>query len=275
MTISLLSRKLEDEHIMSNACRFSWLAEGAGATLFTELDSMGFHCEFMGLDHEFTCLSFWRQISEGADLVDYQNGDRMGSDPEANAACLAKQIEERVKEHIREGESFCCVAFLNCVRYISQHGYSKPINNAICEFAKRMCLLRSQFNNVAILAVADHGMIQQKPTLKIPLIVDQEILTLSRHKPGGAGRILFFYPKEGCFLSMWALLEQRIGENGKLYSREEYIQKYYGTGVYGPERIGDIVAVALNERFPSASIHDAFEHGGLHEEEMLSFISIL
>jgi len=188
---------------------------------------------------------------------------------------LSEQVEARLAKYWNRDERFCCVAFSDHVRHISEKGYTGAFIDAVAALAERMREFRTRFDRLSILAVADHGMIRQTPRLKTPLIKDVEILRLSRHNPGGAGRILFFYPSKGCHAEMWALLNQRLGQSGLLLSRSEYIERYYGLGTYDTQRIGDIVAVAKDAAFPSASIDDMHEHGALSPEEMLSYVALL
>jgi len=273
-TVSLLSRQVIEESPSDRLTRFPWLSSKATPSLLTELRGQGFACAFMGLTSELASLAFFHELSRDSELMPFPYDNRQEVDPSIGTSRLADQVEAHISEYRNRGECFCCIAFSDHVRYISEQGYTGAFIEAVAALAERMSGLRTRFDRLSILAVADHGMIRQRPRLKTPLIKDQEILNLSRHNPGGAGRILFFYPGEGCYAEMWALLNQRLGQSGILLSRSEYVERYYDLGAYDTQRIGDIVAVATDDAFPSASIDDLHEHGALSPEEMLSYVAL-
>ena len=270
-TVSFLSHSLDQDHIEAGCSKFSWLSKDAGATLFKSVSELGYSCSFYGLGTDLAKLSFFNQIAEGSQIIEIPDSDRLEYDLKEYVKYLLSIIEK-----VTSGKDpFCDVAFLSCARYVADYGYDKHVTEALAFFARKINSIKRRLQNVSILAIADHGMIKQKPLLDIPLISDPSILELSKYKPGGAGRILFFYPKEENFSSMWSLLQTKINKSGKLYSREQYIQQYYNCAVYQQERIGEIIAIAENEQFPSAGLHDIYEHGALTQDEMLSFISLI
>jgi len=274
-TVSLLSREVAEESAGDRLTRFPWLSSKASPSLLTELRAQGFACTFMGLTSELAGLSFFHEICRDSELMPFPYDKRQEIEPSVATSRLADQVEAHLLNYRNRDERFCCVAFSDHVRYISEQGYTDTFIEAMTSLAERMRELRTRFDRLSILAVADHGMIRQRPRLKTPLIKDEEILRLSRHNPGGAGRILFFYPSEGCYAEMEALLTQRLGQSGFLLSRSEYVERYYGSEAYDTQRIGDLVAVAKDDAFPSASIDDMHEHGALSPEEMLSYIALL
>lgn len=270
-TISFLRRKLADE---KKEGVFPWLGKSAGETLFTELNASGYKCSFYGLGSDLTQLSFFNQIASGATVHDMPQGELMEFDLQAYSNYLVDVINEEVLTRRQSEEKFCSVAFMSCARYIARHGITAHLQESLRSFAAAMQLIKRDNDKLSIVAVSDHGMVPQQPILSLPLIHDEEILDLCRHRPGGAGRILFFYPKQEDFPKVWELLECKIGDTGQLFTRAAFIDKYYQGNTYQHSRIGDIVAVAKDRRFPSAGLNEAYEHGGLDADEMTSFISL-
>lgn len=274
-TVSLLSRKLEEEPLKNEKRVFSWIPEDIPSTFLYELSKKGYINNFMGLGDELITLSFWNQLANGATLTSLPDAQKIEYKPIENAKALLHQVTQVATQKIEDHVKFCDVAFFNSVCYISENGYTNELKDAIRLLMNGLLLLKSK-HNLTVLVIADHGMVRQYAPKMISLIHDKQIFNLSRYKQGGAGRILFFYPRSDSYQEMLKILQERLGLSGKIYSREEYIQEFYPSKrICNPNRIGDIVAVASTQDFPSAGITDLYEHGGLHQEEMISFSGIL
>ncbi|MGE5517056.1 MAG: alkaline phosphatase family protein [Bacteroidota bacterium] len=161
-------------------------------------------------------------------------------------------------------------AFLDFDTFLHETPYDDPRLDGYMEGVAALAQTLAR-QGACVLIVSDHGMVRQPENLPPCSINDPEIWRLSYARPGGAGRILFFYPRPGCEEDLQGRLHDLVGDTAWIMPRARYLAQFVdpaGEGVSGAERIGPLVAVARSAAFPSVMRDYTNEHGACSEDEM-------
>lgn len=238
------------------------------ANLFATLKDLGYACQYRGQPRYATESRFLRDLAYCADLIPLENADHLHFSPCELVEEIIKQTRTALTSTERPLYQFNMVNFDS---YVHCHGYDDSLFEALVLLRQEIDSLLRQFPEVCISGISDHGMIRQACRSNKSILSDTSVLQMSRYNPGGAGRILFFYPRPEAYADLWNLLSERIGNDGILFTRETFLTKYIGsTSEEVASRVGDIVAIAQTDAFPSALPSALFEHGGLSTDEMMA-----
>ncbi|CAH0127532.1 alkaline phosphatase family protein [Roseomonas sp. CECT 9278] len=190
----------------------------------------------------------------------------------SNPVKLAREVLEQAGELLESSHSFV-FAYLNVDWYIHDHGVDVAVDQAVRESVEWAARFANRSGAKAFL-ISDHGMRHQPPS-EHSLLTDEALLDLCRCPVGGGGRIIYVYPKGSQIDAARARLVAAVGADGIVMTRKEFIDAYHASPLLEPERIGELVVVSGDGRFPGAMPDSPFEHGGVSREEMLAFFAEL
>ncbi|MDD2565599.1 MAG: alkaline phosphatase family protein [Candidatus Gracilibacteria bacterium] len=157
--------------------------------------------------------------------------------------------------------------YLDLDFYIHKYGYTKELKeDFFIPFFKLLNSIKNDDNE--IIFCSDHGQIQQGK-------VDENIFERSKGNndlkimTSGAGRSLFFYPKDGKEKRVLKWVKELVKDTGWVFDKNKWIELgLIDANEKDNERIGEIIAIAKGDGFPSTGPSSLFEHGGISEEEM-------
>lgn len=180
---------------------------------------------------------------------------------------LSGFLEEIQKILIHDQEKKLIWTYIDTDNYIHHHGYKKLSENI--DWKKLFQFWDDNYNeDRAFLFLADHGQTQQR-NVTVDILkesIDNENL---RCNTGGAGRVLYFYPKQEMQNEVRKWINNKIGDSGRVYTKDELIQLgLINSDAKGIDRIGDLIAIGYRPEFPSTGPEYLFEHGALSKEEM-------
>ena len=191
---------------------------------------------------------------DGTTVVSQNDLEKLAEHPLAFTARTLKLTRKFVEERSVSDAQMVLFNYFNFDPYIHEKGYDQSIKQSLQQLFHTIDILRSEHADMLFLTISDHGMTPQHPDCRISPVKDPELAALSYANPAGAGRILFFYPRKGCVLDLQHAVEDRIKTHGELLTREDFLSRCYrGKKCYAPERIGELVAIARDDKFPAAS----------------------
>ncbi|MCB0909978.1 MAG: alkaline phosphatase family protein, partial [Nocardioidaceae bacterium] len=272
---SISALRYRDGALLGEQLRDTIVNDHPGGNLFERVRQLGFEPVIQGFSTIFSSEPLVKKWLRGGAIDPLEELETLMWHPRELVKRNIADIDRIVgRESPREKRFVFC--FVDFDEYLHKHGYDQSILSAVEDMFAYLNQLKRSNPNISIFCASDHGMTPHRPYEEAPLIRDGAILQESRAFPAGAGRILFFYPIAGRENELRRLLEERIGNNGRIMSREEFISRYYdGRCVFDAQRIGDLVAVATSHAFPAAYSDALFEHGGLEEKEMIAAIAII
>jgi len=160
--------------------------------------------------------------------------------------------------------------------FLHEHGYGALEKTNFWQ--KLFSYWSSNKNNERIFVfISDHGQVEQSRFGYSILKVAESNEDLE-YNTGGAGRVLYFYPKPGKNKKIESWVNDIIRDTGRVYRKNDLIKKYhlFSKNPCGFERVGEIVAIGKTKNFPAVGCSEYIqEHGALQEEEMFVPILIL
>lgn len=232
--------------------------------------------------HMFGLLALTREATIARALADgarWRVGDRyqeLLDEPMELFQLYQGWVREALAEPSESAFVFC---FLDLDTYLHEHAFTDPLLErffvALNAFARDI----TEDMGACCFMVSDHGMVQQpRHPGTISLGRDRWIWERSYARPGGAGRVQFFYPRPDEVENVRSRLVELMGGTGVVLDRERYVAELAAPGVarvHGVERIGELVTVATEPAFPSVMCASLQEHGSLTEDEMMVAMAAL
>lgn len=158
-------------------------------------------------------------------------------------------------------------SYIDTDNFIHHHGYK--LLTKIMEWEKLFDFWDDYFSeDRAFLFIADHGQIPQNNVM-VDILKESESNKELCCNTGGAGRIIYVFPKPEMKQKIYKWLCDKIGDSGKIFTKEEIINAgLIKVNANGLNRIGDYIAIGYQSNFPSTGPNYLFEHGALSEDEM-------
>ncbi|MDP9104379.1 MAG: alkaline phosphatase family protein [Candidatus Eremiobacteraeota bacterium] len=163
-------------------------------------------------------------------------------------------------------------AHVNLDSAIHRRGYDPVVRDAVAELGRAAARWAGRGHTV--IAHADHGLVEIRDSDRARRLL--ELLNdpaSCEARSGGAGRIIWAYPRPGS-----ALLERArtLAEDfAAVIGRDELFAS--GAVAETPaarERIGDVVVVATGSEFPKLVPENRFEHGAFSATEMIVPVAV-
>jgi hypothetical protein len=159
--------------------------------------------------------------------------------------------------------------YVNLDDYVHLHGYDHAVEVALQ--ALETAATRWAAQGWTVVAHADHGQIRRVRDQRLEAVwaaVDTPALCAF---PGaGAGRARWLYPRPGKGAEVAERLRQGLGANALVLSAPDLVVLGLLPDAPGLlERVGEVVALALTDRFPLGDPDMRYEHGSLQPDEIL------
>lgn len=199
-------------------------------------------------------------------------------------AVLRQQPEAAVQSVVRDVDRALAVARPNASRliwafahldpYVHRHGYDQQMLAALASL-ERACRRWAE-TGYLVVCHADHGLVRTVAREQLPPEWDSAAgPNLCRLPPGGAGRVRWWYPHPGREAEVGALARAALGTDAAVLAATDLVD----LGLIDPDsvllqRVGEVVAIAVGERFPLVDPTDRYEHGSLTAEEMRTPLAI-
>ena len=190
------------------------------------------------------------------------------ADPRTLATAVIADVEQVLAQRPGVQDTLVWV-YVNLDDYVHLHGYDRAAEHALQTLETAATRWTAQ--GWTVVAHADHGQVHRVRDQALEAVwaaVDTPALCAF---PGaGAGRARWLYPRPGKAAEATERLRQGLGTNALVLSASDLVDLGLLPDAPGPlERVGEVVALALTERFPLEDPDMRYEHGGAHPDEML------
>lgn len=190
------------------------------------------------------------------------------ADPPRLAAAVGEQVELALAEAPAGRPSLLWV-YVNLDDHIHRHGYDDALLAAVAHLGRSAA--RWSARGWTVLAHADHGQVRCQPDPVLVRAWSDVDTPADCHLPaGGAGRVRWLYPRPERAQAVHERLVAALAGTADVLTG----QQLEGLGLAGGDgalrgRVGAVVAVARDARFPIPDPGLGWEHGGIDEEERL------
>jgi hypothetical protein len=248
-------------------------AAAAAPTMFQELAGLGLTSEvligdFLGISEAWIAL-----LTAGAErhdpLVDL---DPLRLSPARMASAAVAGLRARQEA----GRAACRWVYVNFDDHIHRHGYSDELTSALQHIAATARDLAAA--GYTVLVHSDHGHIRNvcEPG-QMAAWASVENPRYCTAPAGGAGRVRWLYPRPHLAEVVRVRLRDALGEDAAVFARDsaqwdEFARRWAHPTLTG-HSVGEVVAVALTERFPVPDARYVFEHGSVCEQEMVTGVA--
>jgi type I phosphodiesterase/nucleotide pyrophosphatase len=188
------------------------------------------------------------------------------ADPVRLAAAVADQVAPVLAE-APTGRTLLWV-YVNLDDYIHQHGYDDAVLAAVARLGEHAERWYAQ--GWTVLAHSDHGQVACTPDPALALAWSGVDTREDCYLPsGGAGRVRWLYPRPERAEAVRDRLVAALGDSAEVLDTARL--DALGLGGQGAltGRVGAVVVVARDGRFPVPDAGLGWEHGGLDEGERL------
>lgn len=214
-----------------------------------------------------------RAVVHGARVVEPSvDWNAIANDPIAMSAAVEAEVEATLAEP-RSGPLLVW-AHVNIDSAIHLRGYDDAVRDAVGRLgaaAERWAALGH-----TVIAHADHGLVETHDSDRarrlMALLRDP---AWTRQPMGGAGRVLWAYPRPVVARELFERARDLAGGFAAIVARDELFRSgAIDSTPLARERIGEVVAVATGAEFPLFSPSHRFEHGAFTHAEMLVPLAI-
>jgi hypothetical protein len=242
---------------------------GPWDTVFTDLTRAGVRAWAVPGDLQSFAGRWSAALLRGAERVEsLVPWDRLRYLPDRLATAAVEELDRALttRAQRRPGLGW---TLLNFDSYVHHAGYDRHVQSALRA-------LDAAFRGWAngghvVVAFADHGMVPNTATAEDHARF--EALSSADHcrlPPGGAGRVRWLYPKRGRAQELFGLLERDFGDHLEILHREALGELGLLTpGAVLDEAVGEVVCLAVGDRFPVPDPRARFEHGSVTADEMV------
>ncbi|MBR1158082.1 alkaline phosphatase family protein [Bradyrhizobium elkanii] len=212
-----------------------------------------------------------KAVVEGAEIappsVDWH---AIANEPAAMVAAVVGELETTLRR--RRSRPLLVWAHINLDSAIHLRGYGE----AVCDAVKTLGRAAERWadSGHTVIAHSDHGLVEIADSARARRLAALLRGTETcRAESGGAGRLLWGYPRAGS-----ALMEQcrdLAGDFAAIMHRDALLASgAVADTAAARRRIGEVVVVATRIEFPIFSRGHIFEHGGFSRDEMIAPIAI-
>jgi hypothetical protein len=251
-------------------------------TVFDRASEVGVNCVALPREIGWLPGPWARALLHGARVVRGPDGGALAgqaADPPRQAAVACAQVD-RVLDEVQAGEKTLLWVYLNLDDHVHRHGYDEAALAAVAslgEYAERWCA-----RGWTVLGHADHGQVPSRPDPELCRAWSGVDNPVDCHLPGGgAGRVRWLYPRAGREEAVRDRLAAALGDAAVVLTparlRALWLAPESGPGAGGCPgaeaggvlrgRVGVVVALARDDRFPIPDAALGWEHGGIDEAE--------
>ncbi len=226
-----------------------------------KLDFSNFYLDSHGEENPFPLLG----IMQGAKHIPYLKSDfnDLKRKPDKLLSYFTCQTSKLLK---KKGKKLIW-NYIDVDDYIHENGYEKLSKYNLWKTLFQYWSANKSSKRVFVM-ISDHGQTKQVYSginiLKTSILNNDLI-----YNSAGAGRTMFFYPKNGKYKSVKKWLEKIVSDSGFVLDKKDLFKyKLLDKNAVAQERIGDLITLATKPNFPSAGAKYLSEHGSLHSEEI-------
>jgi hypothetical protein len=216
-----------------------------------------------------------RAVLQGArgtgDEVDWQ---RLRFAPREMAAAVVREVEAALAGR-RPGKPLFLWAYVNLDDAIHQTGYDPAVIDALRRLETAARSWQTRGHTVA--AHGDHGLVPSAPSEETAAaFAAANAPELCRLPSGGAGRVLWSYPRPGREEEVRVRLEEALAGCALVVPAARLAELgLFGWNAELAARLGEICAVATGPGFPAPPAPGRrFEHGSFTATEMLTALAV-
>jgi hypothetical protein len=203
------------------------------------------------------------------------NWERMRFAPRAQARVVLARLREAVDQAVDEAVDaqaddarLLIWCWIDVDDHVHRHGYVREVLGALADLGAAARTLAD--NGYIVVALSDHGLV---PTRCPPRMREQwrdaNSSALCRLPPGGAGRTRWCYPRPGREAEVLDRVGDALGDDAIVVERDQLTDLGLMEVSEGIQvRIGEVVAIATDSRFPTPDPTARYEHGGITPTEM-------
>jgi hypothetical protein len=194
----------------------------------------------------------------------------IANNPAAMASAVIDEVSATLKQ--RSCRPLLVWAHVNLDSAIHMRGYDSAVGDAVKYLGEAAVQWAQQ--GCTVIIHSDHGLVETHDSDRarkvLTLLRDRE---LCRAENGGAGRILWAYPRPG------SALIDRVRDVARDFAGVISRDELFAAGAVAAtpiarERVGEVVVVATGPEFPMLAPEYRFEHGAFSTTEMMVPVAI-
>ncbi len=236
-------------------------------TIFEKLKKKGFKSSFYDSYKDSFKLPLFQEITKGANFVemDKDTPDDLIRNPNALLSHFISKTQ-MILERNKTSKQLIW-NFVDFDLFIHENGYEKLTEEVNWESLFSFWDKYKSDKRLFVF-ISDHGQIKQEKIETNILKESSECEYLEDHS-GGAGRTVYFYPKKNKLMEALNWVKTKVMSSGIILSKND-LRKYklLHNNPVAINRIGKIIALASDTKFPSTGNKYHSEHGGISSAEM-------
>ncbi|HZV27272.1 MAG TPA: hypothetical protein VFG00_13385 [Acidothermaceae bacterium] len=246
----------------------------AGTSMFETLGGHGLASEVMVGDFYGISESWLSLLTRGATRCDPSRSlDAIRLSP----AALQETAVHDLLARQRSGPAAVRWVYINFDDRIHKTGYDDEVLTAlrsVIHTAERLAR-----DGYTTFVHSDHGHIRNVTSAADQAIWGSvDVPELCTAPAGGAGRVRWLYPRPGAAASILTRLRDSFGDEVGIFARDSQQWHDFGAACGNPhltsDAVGEVVIVALSNRFPVPDPGYAFEHGSICADEMTTGVAV-
>jgi hypothetical protein len=248
---------------------------GPWPTVFTDLAALGMDAVALPGDMGPWPAPLRRAVLAGARVAgDGVSWESLRLAPPTMVAAVVSEVDAALAAR-RPGAPLFLWAYVNVDDAIHRTGYDEAVAAALGLLEEAAQKWRRRGHAVA--AHGDHGLVPYDPAPgAAAAFAAANAPDLCRLPPGGAGRVLWSYPRPGRDGELLARLADALGDCALVVPAEELAAwGLFGWNAGLAARLGAVCAVATTAGFPAPPAEGKrFEHGSFTAPEMLTALAV-
>jgi hypothetical protein len=214
-----------------------------------------------------------RMVVHGARVVSPSvDWNEIRNDPKAMVDAVTTEIEATLSG--RRSRPCLLWAHVNIDSAIHIRGYDFAVRDALSALAD--AAQRWASNGHTVITHSDHGLVETHDSGRArALLALLQNPTYCRVSSGGAGRVIWAYPRDGLADELLERAREQAYGFAVAKSRDELLRSgAVGASQLARERIGEVVVIPTGSEFPLFESSYHFEHGAFSEAEMITPLAI-
>jgi len=194
---------------------------------------------------------------------------RHARDPALLVDAAMKEVDEQIGGQARgqaggvRRQPMLLWTYVNLDDYLHRHGYDERAVTAMAELGSRAA--RWAQAGWTVIGHSDHGQVRCAPDENLVRAWSALDDPARRLLPaGGAGRVRWLYPAPGDEGEVGGRLAAALGSSARIVATDEALR----------DRVGPVIAIAADERFPVPDTSLSWEHGADSADETVVPLAI-
>ncbi len=247
---------------------------GTGSSLFETLGAYGLASEVLVGDFFGISESWLSLLTRGATR---RNPSRRLDAIRLSPLAMLEAAVGDLKARQRLAPAALRWVYVNFDDRIHKSGYDDEVIEALRVLA--LAAERLAADGYTTFLHSDHGHIRNLTSEEDQTVwASVETPQYCSAPAGGAGRVRWLYPRPGNAMSILNRLGDAFGDDVALFTRDSRQWRDFSRGYGNPyltgDVIGEVIAVALSNRFPVPDPGYLFEHGSICIEEMTTGVAV-